>query len=73
MEITALIASTQATGLVAQRPRPSAILIPKSTPGEPFRDADLRAVGYRLTHVFDYTLADGTLLYRQIATSCRPE
>jgi DNA polymerase I-like protein with 3'-5' exonuclease and polymerase domains len=32
---------------------------------EPFSDADLRAVGYRLTHVFDYTLADGALLYRQ--------
>jgi DNA polymerase I-like protein with 3'-5' exonuclease and polymerase domains len=33
--------------------------------GEPFSDADLRTVGYRLTRVFDYTLADGTLLYQQ--------
>jgi putative DNA primase/helicase len=38
---------------------------PEEHAGEPFRDADLRAVGYRLTHVFDYTLADGTLLYQQ--------
>ena len=33
--------------------------------GEPFSDADLRAVGYRLARVFDYALADGTLLYQQ--------
>src|SRR5262249_55827576 len=33
--------------------------------GEPFSDTDLRAVGYRLTRVFNYTLADGTLLYQQ--------
>jgi DNA polymerase I-like protein with 3'-5' exonuclease and polymerase domains len=32
---------------------------------EPFSDADLRAAGYRLTCMFDYTLADGTLLYQQ--------
>jgi DNA polymerase I-like protein with 3'-5' exonuclease and polymerase domains len=38
---------------------------PKEHAGESFNDADLRAVGYRLTHVFDYTLADGTLLYQQ--------
>ena len=33
--------------------------------GEPFSDADLRAVGYRLARVFDYTLADETLLCQQ--------
>jgi len=33
--------------------------------GQPFNDAYLRAQGYRLTHVFDYTLPDGTLLYQQ--------
>jgi putative DNA primase/helicase len=32
---------------------------------EPFSDADLRAAGYRLTRMFDYTLADGTLLFQQ--------
>jgi len=33
--------------------------------GEPFSDADLRAVGYRLVRIFDYTLADRTLLCQQ--------
>src|SRR5215831_100229 len=33
--------------------------------GEPFSDTDLRAVGYQRTHMFDYTLADTTLLYQQ--------
>src|SRR5262249_32831966 len=33
--------------------------------GEPFSDTDLRAVGYRLVSVFDYTLPDATLLYQQ--------
>jgi DNA polymerase I-like protein with 3'-5' exonuclease and polymerase domains len=33
--------------------------------GEPFSDTDLRAVGYRLTQMFDYVLADGALLYQQ--------
>jgi DNA polymerase I-like protein with 3'-5' exonuclease and polymerase domains len=37
----------------------------KEHAGEPFNDADLRAVGYRLTRVFDYPLADGTLFYQQ--------
>src|SRR5262249_52271150 len=32
---------------------------------DPFDDDDLRRVGYRLTRVFDYVLADGTLLYQQ--------
>src|SRR5262249_8013565 len=33
--------------------------------GEPFYDTDLRRAGYRLTRVFDYVLADRTLLYQQ--------
>jgi DNA polymerase I-like protein with 3'-5' exonuclease and polymerase domains len=33
--------------------------------GEPFNDAYLYRKGYQLAHVFDYTLADGTLLYQQ--------
>jgi DNA polymerase bacteriophage-type len=33
--------------------------------GEAFNDAFLRRKGYRLAHVFDYTLADGILLNRQ--------
>jgi DNA polymerase bacteriophage-type len=33
--------------------------------GKPFNDAFLLRQGYRLAHVFDYTLADGTLLYWQ--------
>jgi DNA polymerase I-like protein with 3'-5' exonuclease and polymerase domains len=33
--------------------------------GKPFNDAFLRYNGYHLADVFDYTLADGTLLYRQ--------
>ena len=33
--------------------------------GEPFDDIHLRRQGYRLTQVFDYTLADGTRLYQQ--------
>jgi DNA polymerase I-like protein with 3'-5' exonuclease and polymerase domains len=33
--------------------------------GEPFSDTELRAVGYRLVSVFDYTLPDATLLYQQ--------
>ena len=33
--------------------------------GEPFNDADLLRRGYQLTRVFDYTLADGSLLYQQ--------
>src|SRR5262249_41566454 len=33
--------------------------------GKPFNDAFLLRQGYRLAHVFDYTLADGTLLYQQ--------
>jgi len=33
--------------------------------GEPFSDTDLRAVGYRLARIFNYTLADVTLLYQQ--------
>jgi DNA polymerase I-like protein with 3'-5' exonuclease and polymerase domains len=37
----------------------------KEHAGEPFSDADLRALGYRLVRVFDYTLADGMLLYQQ--------
>src|SRR5262249_48963277 len=32
---------------------------------EPFNDTRLLQRGYRLTQVFDYTLADGTLLYQQ--------
>ena len=37
----------------------------KEHAGKPFDDLDLRAVGYQLKRVFDYTLADGTLLYQQ--------
>ena len=33
--------------------------------GQPFNDGYLGAQGYRLAHVFDYTLPDGTLLYQQ--------
>src|SRR5262249_15017923 len=33
--------------------------------GKPFNEAFLLRQGYRLAHVFDYTLADGTLLYQQ--------
>jgi RecA-family ATPase len=33
--------------------------------GKPFNDAFLRRKGYQLAHVFDYTLADGTVLYQQ--------
>jgi hypothetical protein len=33
--------------------------------GEPFSDAHLLRRGYQLARVFDYTLADGTLLYQQ--------
>jgi DNA polymerase I-like protein with 3'-5' exonuclease and polymerase domains len=33
--------------------------------GEPFSDTFLRAKGYALAQVFDFTLADGTLLYQQ--------
>ena len=33
--------------------------------GKPFNDAFLRYSGYHLADVFDYTLADGTLLYHQ--------
>src|SRR5262249_4850591 len=32
---------------------------------KPFDDVDLRAVGYSLKHVFDFTLPDRTLLYQQ--------
>jgi hypothetical protein len=32
---------------------------------EPFSDTYLQTRGYRLAHVFTYTLPDGTLLYRQ--------
>jgi len=37
----------------------------KEHAGEPFNDAFLRAQSYRLVQVFDYTLADATLLYQQ--------
>jgi DNA polymerase bacteriophage-type len=33
--------------------------------GQPFSDAYLHRQGYRLAHVFDYALPDGTLLYQQ--------
>jgi DNA polymerase I-like protein with 3'-5' exonuclease and polymerase domains len=33
--------------------------------GEPFNDNNLRRQGYRLAQVFDYTLADGTLINQQ--------
>ena len=37
----------------------------KKHAGEPFNDVDLRAVGYSLKQVFDFTLPDGSLLYQQ--------
>ena len=40
--------------------------------GEPFNDADLIRRGYQLTRVFDYTLADGSLLYQQNRYELKP-
>jgi len=40
---------------------------------EPFNDARLLQRGYQLTQVFDYTLADGTLLYQQSRYELRPD
>jgi DNA polymerase I-like protein with 3'-5' exonuclease and polymerase domains len=37
----------------------------KEHAGEPFNDGYLRRKGYKLAHVFDYALPDGTLLYQQ--------
>jgi hypothetical protein len=40
--------------------------------GEPFNDTRLLQRGYQLTRVFDYTLADGTLLYQQNRYELKP-
>jgi Mesyanzhinovviridae DNA polymerase len=44
----------------------------KDHAGEPFIDVFLRDQGYRLADIFDYTLADGTLLYKQNRYELRP-
>jgi DNA polymerase I-like protein with 3'-5' exonuclease and polymerase domains len=41
--------------------------------GEPFNDAHVRAQGYQLADAFDYTLPDGTLLYRQNRYELHPQ
>jgi len=44
----------------------------KAHAGEPFSDAHLLRRGYQLTQVFDYTLAEGTLLYQQNRYELKP-
>jgi DNA polymerase len=39
---------------------------------KPFSDAHLRRQGYRLAHVFDYSLADGMLLYQHNRYELQP-
>src|SRR5262249_37609321 len=40
---------------------------------EPFNDARLLQRGYQLAQVFDYTLADGTLVYQQNRYELKPD
>src|SRR5262249_41097276 len=44
----------------------------KDHAGEPFNDARLLQRGYQLTQVFDYALADTTLLYQQNRYELKP-
>jgi DNA polymerase I-like protein with 3'-5' exonuclease and polymerase domains len=45
----------------------------KDRADKPFADTSLLRRGYRLAHVFDYTLADATLLYKQNRYELHPE